>query len=544
LRGKKRILKRRHAHTEGRRVTGDAWPSIPAMLAASEERHSDRVAVHDGATTLSYAELAAAARRFGAALVESGIAPGDRVAIWSYNCAEWIVAVLGIFAAGAVLVPVNTRFKGREAADILARSRARLLVTVTDFLGTDYPALLAAAGTPLPALETIVLAHGADGDKPDWDGFGARATSDALEEVRRRSAALGPEDPSDILFTSGTTGVPKGVVMTQRRTLTVARDWVAMAGLRAGDVYLQVNPYFHMFGLKAGILASVVAGATMLPEPVFDVETVVARVEREKVTVLPGAPTIYQAILDHPGRGERDLASLRVAVTGAADIPVELIRRVHQELPFSKVVTGYGLTEGGTACATEEGDDPEAIATTVGRPRPGFELRLVEGDRDVEAGGTGEVLLRGGSVMAGYLDDPDGTAKVLSADGWLRTGDLGALDDAGRLRIVGRVKDMFIVGGFNAYPAEIENALLRHPAIRQAAVIGVPDHRLGEVGMAFVVAASPVTPEEIMEWSRDEMANYKVPRAIEVVDELPLNATGKVMKEALRERAAVARSAR
>jgi acyl-CoA synthetase (AMP-forming)/AMP-acid ligase II len=317
-----------------------------------------------------------------------------------------------------------------------------------------------------------------------------------------------------------------------------------MSGLHAGDVYLQVNPYFHMFGLKAGILASVVAGATMLPEPVFDVETVVARVEKERVTVLPGAPTIYQAILDHPGRGERDLSSLRVAVTGAADIPVELIRRVHHELPFSKIVTGYGLTEGGTACATEEGDDPEAIATTVGRPRPGFELRLVEGDRDVEVGETGEVLLRGGSVMAGYLDDPVGTAKVLSADGWLRTGDLGVLDDAGRLRIVGRVKDMFIVGGFNAYPAEIENALLRHPAIGQAAVIGVPDHRLGEVGMAFVVVASPVTPEEIMEWSRDQMANYKVPRAIEIVDELPLNATGKVMKETLRERAAVARSVR
>ncbi len=327
--------------------------------------------------------------------------------------------------------------------------------------------------------------------------------------------------------------------MTHGRTLTVASDWVAMTGLRAGDVYLQVNPYFHMFGLKAGILASVVAGATMLPEAVFDVDAVLARVEAERVTVLPGAPTIYQSILDHPDRDKHDLSSLRVAVTGAADIPVELIHRVQQELPFKTIITGYGLTEGGTACATSDRDDPEAIATTVGRARPGFEVRIVgEGDRDVDTGEAGEVLLRGGSVMASYLDDPEETSKVLSADGWLRTGDLGILDDAGRLRIVGRVKDMFIVGGFNAYPAEVENALLRHPAVRQAAVIGVPDHRLGEVGMAFVVTSDSVTADEIIEWSRDQMANYKVPRAVEIVDELPLNATGKVMKDALRERAA------
>jgi acyl-CoA synthetase (AMP-forming)/AMP-acid ligase II len=523
-------------------ATRTEWPSIPALLAASEHRHPQRVAVLDGSTALTYPELAGEARRFAAALIESGIGRGDRVAIWCFNCAEWVVAVLGIFAAGAVLVPVNTRFKGHEAADILRRSGARTLVTVADFLGTDYLALLHGAGVPLPALETVVLARGRADQGPnrvvDWTTFLSGATPAVLREVQRRGAELGPEDPSDILFTSGTTGVPKGVVMTHGRTLTVAGDWVAMSGLCPGDVYLQVNPYFHMFGLKAGILASVVAGATMLPEAVFDVDAVLARVEAERVTVLPGAPTIYQAILDHPDRDKHDLSSLRVAVTGAADIPVELIHRVQQELPFRTIITGYGLTEGGTACATSQDDDPETIATTVGRPRPGFELRIVgEGDRDVAAGEAGEVLLRGGSVMAGYLDDPEETDKVLSADGWLRTGDLGALDDDGRLQIVGRVKDMFIVGGFNAYPAEIENALLRHPSIRQAAVIGIPDHRLGEVGMAFVVTSGTVSADDIMEWSRDQMANYKVPRAVEVVDELPLNATGKVMKDALRERA-------
>ena len=347
----------------------------------------------------------------------------------------------------------------------------------------------------------------------------------------RRVAAVTDDDVSDILFTSGTTGVPKGVVQTHARTLRVATDWVVMSGLRDGDRYLMVNPYFHMFGLKAGILASVVAGATMLPEPVFDVDRVLQRVADEQITVLPGPPTLYQSILDHPHRGKYDLSSLRVAVTGAADIPVELIRRVVHELPFWAVITGYGLTEAGTATATSPADDVETVAATVGRPRPGFELRVVdEHGKDVAVGAPGEVLLRGGSVMSHYLDDREATAQTLSADGWLRTGDLGLLDEAGCLRIVGRVKDMFIVGGFNAYPAEIENILLEHPEIQQAAVIGVPDERLGEVGMAFVVVRpdSTTSADDIAVWSRERMANYKAPRRVEIVDELPVNATAKL----------------
>jgi HIP---CoA ligase len=510
------------------------------MVEGAASQFADLVAVRDGSTTLTYAELAEAAREFGAALVGVGVEPGDRVAIWCGNCVQWTVASLGLLAAGAVLVPVNTRFKGAEAAVVLSRSSARVLVTMTDFLGTDYVAMLEQAGTALPALQTIIVAKGkASGSALLWQDFVGKATPDTRVEVERRSAALAPDDPSDILFTSGTTGVPKGVVMTHGRTLIVATDWVAMTGLHAGDVYLQVNPYFHMFGLKAGILASLASGATMLPEPIFDVDRVLARVAAERVTVLPGPPTLYQSILDHPQRAQHDLSSLRVAVTGSADIPVELIRRVGDELPFSNIVTGYGLTEAGTACATSADDDAEAVATTVGRPRPGFELRLVADDgNDVESGHSGEVLLRGGSIMAGYLDDPEETQKVLSADGWLRTGDLGALDAVGRLRIVGRVKDMFIVGGFNVYPAEIENALLRHPAVLQAAVIGIPDHRLGEVGMAFVVVSGDASGDDIIEWSRNTMANYKVPRVVEIVDALPLNATGKVLKDVLREQAA------
>jgi acyl-CoA synthetase (AMP-forming)/AMP-acid ligase II len=228
-------------------------------------------------------------------------------------------------------------------------------------------------------------------------------------------------------------------------------------------------------------------------------------------------------------------------VTGAADIPVDLIRRVRAELPVQTIFTGYGLTEGGTATATSPDDDPETIATTVGRPRPGFELRIAGNfadstGQDLPPGETGEILLRGPSIMSRYLDDPVATEAALSPDGWLRTGDLGVLTEAGCLRIVGRAKEMFIVGGFNAYPAEIENLLLRHPDIQQAAVIGVADARLGEVGVAFVVPRprAALTGDDVIQWSRGQMANYKVPRMVEIVDELPLNATGKVMKDVLR----------
>ncbi|MDP1858360.1 MAG: AMP-binding protein, partial [Gemmatimonadaceae bacterium] len=296
--------------------------------------HGDRVAVVDGNTTFTYAQLDEAARTFGAALVANDIAVGDRVAIWAPNSANWIVAFLGLELAGAALVPVNTRFKGGEAADILRRSSARALVTVTDFLGTDYLAMLDGASLPDLALRIT-----------DVDSFARDATPDARTELDARAANVGDDDVADILFTSGTTGAPKGVVQTQARTTLIAQDWVAMTGLSARDSYLMVNPYFHMFGLKAGILASIAAGARMLPEPVFDAERALQRVAAEKVTVLPGAPTIYQALLDHPERADYDLSSLRVAVTGAADIPVELIRRVFDELPFSVVRTGYGLTE-------------------------------------------------------------------------------------------------------------------------------------------------------------------------------------------------------
>jgi acyl-CoA synthetase (AMP-forming)/AMP-acid ligase II len=516
------------------------WPSIPAMAIDAAARFGDAEAVVDRGRRITFTEVVADARRVTAGLLATGLEPGERAAVWSPNRYEWLAAALGILGAGGAVVPVNTRFKGEEVRYILERSGARVVFTVGEFLGVDYAGRVAALRTQLADLEIVVGFDPGAGDR-SLDEF--QAGGDAVDDatVDARIDGVGGDDVSDVLFTSGTTGSPKGVLMTHAQTLRQFSDWCDMAGLVEGDRYMIVNPFFHMFGYKAGCLASLMRGATVIPKPVFEVDDLLRTVAEESVTVFPGPPTVYQSILDHPDRDRYELSTLRLAVTGAADIPVELIRRMHEELPFSLIVTGYGLTEAGTVTATAPDDDFETIATTVGRVRPGLEMR-VAGDDGVElpVGEAGELLVRGYSVMRGYLDDPEATAAAIDADGWLHTGDLATVDARGCVQIVGRIKDMFIVGGFNAYPAEIENLLLGHPAVARAAVVGMPDTRLGEVGMAFVVVAPGASLEsgELIAWSRDAMANYKVPRVVELVAELPVNAAGKVEKETLRARAA------
>ncbi|WP_330255696.1 FadD3 family acyl-CoA ligase [Nocardia sp. NBC_00565] len=473
------------------------WETIPQMVLSSADRFGDAEAVVDGPLRLSFVELVDRVRRAAGAFSAAGIEKGDRAAIWAPNSAEWIIAAFGLLTAGGVLVPVNTRFKAEEAADVVRRSGAELLLVQQGFLGVEYTG---PGAVPVIDLKSEFLSSGSP--------FEREVSGDEI---------------ADIIYTSGTTGRSKGVMMNHRQTLRLYSEWCDLADLREGDRYLLVNPFFHTFGYKAGLVTSLIRGATMLPVPVFEVERVLELVEREKVTMLPGPPTLYHTLLD--GQGKYDLSSLRSAVTGAADIPVELIRRVHTELPFQSIMTGYGLTEAGTATASRPGDTFEQIATTVGTPCDGIEVRIAD---------DGEVLVRGYSVMQGYLDDPTATAEAIDADGWLHTGDLGSLDAEGRLRIIGRKKDMFIVGGFNAYPAEIEDFLLEHPAVAQVAVVGVPDDRLGQVGKAFVVAKSPVSEEELISWSRSRMAGYKAPRSVRFLNELPLNATGKVMKDQLR----------
>ncbi|MEU6991463.1 FadD3 family acyl-CoA ligase [Streptomyces sp. NPDC046465] len=528
------------------------WGSIPGLVRAAAERYGPREAVVEGRTRVSYRELGERVERAAAACVANGVEPGDRVAVWAPNTLDWIVSALGAVSAGAVLVPLNTRFKGAEAAYVLARSRAKLLFITGTFLGTSYVASLRRAAVegpgegPLPGLphleQVVVLSDDAPQSFRTWKDFLASGDPVSGEAVRTRAASVDGSAPSDIIFTSGTTGRPKGAVLTHAQTLRCYDVWSDLAGLREGDRYLIVNPFFHTFGYKAGIIACLMRGATMVPQPVFNVDTVLANVAAERISVLPGPPTLHQSILDHPSRGQHDLSALRLVVTGAAVVPLRLVERLRAELRIATVLTAYGLSEAsGIVTMCRRGDPVEVVAATSGRAIPDTEVRVVTAAGEPLAPGhPGEILVRGHHVMQGYFEDPAGTEQCVTPDGWLRTGDVGILDAAGNLRITDRIKDMFIVGGFNAYPAEIEQLLGVHPDVADVAVIGVPDPRLGEVGKAYVVRrrGSVVTADDLIAWARREMANYKVPRAVEFVAELPRNASGKVVKGELRGRAA------
>lgn len=515
------------------------YGTMPRVVLAASEAYGSANVIEDGDYTLRFDQLAGEALRSAAAFMAAGIERGDRVAIWAPNIHEWILAAVGLQAAGGVLVPLNTRFKGAEAAYILNKSGARILCTVGDFLGTDY--ISAIAGQDVPGVEQIVALRAAGGGARTWADFLAGGEGVGEGAVRDRVASVEPTDLSDMMFTSGTTGKPKGVMTEHHQNLRVFEAWTDVIGLREGDRYLIINPFFHAFGYKSGWLSSIMRGATILPQPVFDVDTVLARVASDRISMLPGPPAIYQSILAHPRLGEYDISNLRLAVTGSAAIPVEMIHRMRDELGFETIVTGYGLTETcGTVSMCRHDDDPETIATTSGRAIPDIEVRCVDPEgKEVPRGEPGEVVVRGYNLMRGYFDDEQATRETIDADGWLHTGDIAVMDERGYLKITDRIKDMFIMGGFNCYPAEIENALFEMEGIASAAVIGVPDARMGEVGMAFVVLEDgfDLSEEQIIAWAREHMANYKVPRFVRVLDELPMNASGKVTKFALRERA-------
>jgi acyl-CoA synthetase (AMP-forming)/AMP-acid ligase II len=494
----------------------------------------------DGDIRWNFRELLDHIDEAARALMASGIETGDRVGIWAPNIHEWVVAMGGVHRAGAIVIPLNTRFKGDEAAYVLRTAGARILFTVTDFLDTNYVALLRAA-TQQPPLDEIVVFRGPPAEgATSWSAFLARATSVEQGDLDNRVATITPDDVCNILFTSGTTGAPKGAMLRHGATVRGYDAWSSVVGLRKGDRYLIVNPFFHAFGLNSGILAAILKGATIVPHQVFDVPSVMRRVAEERISMLPGPPAIYQTMLDHPDLTKYDTSTLRLAVTGAAAVPVEMIRRMRTQMTFETIVTGYGLTEAtGIATMCRHTDDPETISNTAGRPIPDVEMRIVAPDgTELGPGEPGEILIRGYNVMVGFYGNEDATNEAIDTDGWLHTGDIGVVDADGNLRITDRTKDMFIVGGFNAYPAEIENMIMEHPSVGQVAVVGVPDHRLGEVGVAFIVArgTGKVDPDAVIAWCREKMANYKVPRSVYVVDALPLNASNKVLKYELRRR--------
>ncbi|GAB2528260.1 FadD3 family acyl-CoA ligase [Nocardia heshunensis] len=509
--------------------------TTPLALHEAAHRYGDAPAVGDGAVRLSWSQLLDSVRETARALLARGIQRGDRIGIWAPNTHHWVTAVLATHYVGAVIVPLNTRYVAAESVDVLARVEAKALFVAGTFLGRDRLAELRAAAPDLGITTTIVIP--VEGETPVEDADGVIAWSDlgkvaaavSLEDAVTRAESVSPDDLSDILFTSGTTGRSKGVLIAHHQVLASARAWADCATLNDTDRYLVVPPFFHSFGYKAGILTSLVTGATIVPQAVFDVRETMRLIHDERITVLTGPPTIHQTILDHPERAAADLSSLRVAVTGAATVPVVLIERLRGELDFEVVLTAYGQTESGgfgTMCRPE--DSAETIANTCGRVIDGFEMKLAD---------NGELLLRSDQVMRGYLDDPQATAATIDRDGWLHTGDVAVIDERGYMKVTDRLKDMYISGGFNVYPAEIEQTMARLEGVAETAVIGVPDERMGEVGKVYVVrrAGADLNEDAVRDYAKTQLANFKVPRYIEFRDELPYNAAGKVLKRQLRE---------
>jgi HIP---CoA ligase len=482
--------------------------TLPALLRDAAERFGDHPAYVEGDSSLSYADLLHRVEATAQAYVAAGVGTGDRVVLWGPNSTDWAVTALAVSYAGGVLVPVNSRYVGPEVADVVERTGAALVVVHDGFLGRDQMQELADAGVT----EKVVT----------------------VQSVARANAAPeapfdqpGPDDVADILFTSGTTGRSKGAMSAHRQTIGVARAWAELGGVRQDDRYLVVNPFFHSFGYKIGIVVGLLTGATLYPVATFDVDETMRLIESERITVFPGAPTLYQSLLNAPGRADRDLSSLRLAVTGAAVVPVVLIERMRDELAIDQVVTAFGMTEAVVVTMCRDGDSAETVATTNGRAIPGMETRIAD---------NGELLVRGDYVMLGYLDDPEATREAIDEDGWLHTGDIGTLDADGNLAITDRLKDMYISGGFNVYPAEVEQALARLDGVADVAVVGVPDERMGEVGKAFVVRrdGAELTEDDVIAFAKERLANFKVPRQVVFTEVLPRNLSGKVLKTELR----------
>lgn len=509
----------------------DLTRTIPEVVNRAAAAWGDRVAIDDHGLLISFNELQAASRQVAGAMIAHGLKSGERFAIWAPNIHEWISVAIGGMMAGGVLVPLNTRYKGIEAGDILSRSNAKLLFTVSDFLDTDYPSLL---GQHKPdCVEHTILLRGANGADLSLDEFLAESPSTTAADIDARIASLSGQDLCDIMYTSGTTGAPKGVMSSHGQVVAIFAAWSAAVGLAERDQYLIVNPFFHTFGYKSGWLTCLLTGATALPEPVFDAAAILQTIAEKNITMLPGAPTIFQSLLADANIKQTDLSSLRCAVTGAASVPEQLVRDMKQVLKFDEVYTGYGLTECGVVSICRKGDDFETIANTAGKPIAGIQVKVIDDNgTPVAASEVGRIMVKGYNVMQGYLDDVEATRAAIDSDGWLDTGDIGWQNEDGYIKITDRSKDMYICGGFNCYPAEIENLLLRHPSIIDVAVCGTPDERLGEVGCAYIVSKEGVqlATDELTSWSREHMANYKVPRKFLLVQELPRNASGKVQK--------------
>ncbi|MFE4974466.1 long-chain fatty acid--CoA ligase [Kitasatospora sp. NPDC056651] len=490
---------------------------VPDLLTATAARCPERPALRLDEEVLTFAELDALSARAAHWLAALGVAPGDRVAVLLPNVPDFAVLYYGILRAGAVVVPMNPLLKAREIEHCLADADAALLLTRQAGAGEAAEGARR-AGTRLVAVEPGALAATLAEQPAD------------LSADLPGAVAHGGADTAVILYTSGTTGVPKGAELTHRNLVRNVRAGVRVLALGEGDVVFGGLPLFHSFGQVIGLNCAVAVGACLTLVPRFDPLAALSMVQRDRVSVFLGVPTMYTLLLNHPRRTEFDVSSLRVGLCGGAPTPPEVLRGFEAEFGCT-VLEGYGLSESSPlACVNRS--DRERIAGTIGIPIEGVEMRIVdESDREVPDGTVGEVVIRGHNVMKGYWRRPDTTARTVR-DGWLHTGDLGTRDERGDFRIVDRRKDVIIRGGFNVYPREVEDVLYEHPAVAEATVVGVPHPTHGQEVAAAVVLrpGAPATPEEIRDFVRERVAPHKYPRLVWTVDALPKGATGKILK--------------
>lgn len=523
------------------------WQSVTIgqVLADRAAQLPDKIALAARDQRLTFRELNTLVDALAAALASLGVQRGDTVALWMTNTPTWIAVWFACARLGAVLAPINTRYKLEEATYILRQSEARVLIAMDQYWGIDYLDMVRQmvpdlgsmnperlATTALSALRSVVL----------WNGASAPGTLCLDDLIARGQVSPAPhlplsaDDPAIIVYTSGTTGWPKGAVhghIALRNCANMARA----LHVEADDVILGHMPYYHVAGAFAAVLMALWSGCTLVTVPHWKPAEIVDLIERERVSIMGGIPTHYIDLVDNVRRTGKRPTSLKTGWIGGATVTPEVATAARDELNMRSLQAVYGMTETTSMTTLSGFDDPiEVLCDNKGKPIGKFEVAAVADDgMPVRTGEVGEVWVRGHLVMQGYYRDPKATNEVMTRDGWFKTGDLGSFDEAGYLKITGRKKDMFIVGGSNAYPAEIERMLQSHPAVRQAVVVGVPDRRLGEVGFAFLELSdgSSVDAAQLGAFCRGVMADYKVPRYFEFVTEFPKTTTGKIQRATL-----------
>lgn len=507
--------------------------SVAQILEDQAAKNPDRVFLIFGDRRLTYGQVEARARALAAALHELGIGAGDRVALDLPNCPEFVIAMFAAAKLGAIIVPLNPRFTTPELQYMLRHSEAAVVVTVETFNGVDYLELFEGFLTTLPELQYLVTV----GDEDLWYDDRIYQFEDLVSSGEGREVPeveVNPrEDVFAILYTSGTTGKPKGVELTHANLLSTAARTVEAIDLSPDDVVFGVTTIFHVFGLGPGVLGTVLEGASLVLQEQFLPDEALELIERHRVTVHYGVPTVFITELREMEHEKRDLSSLRAGIVAGAPISDEMLRRIRAEF-CPNLYVAYSLVEtGSTVSVTRPSDPVEKQVFTVGRPLPDTEVRVLDLDGSVlPPESLGELAVRGPGVMKGYYRQPGETAQAIDADGYFLTGDLGMVDEEGYVHIVGRRKELIIRGGFNVYPREVEDRLHAHPAVMDAAVVGIPHDVLGELVCACIVPVEGaiVTGEEIMEWCRGALADYKVPDLVRFLDSFPLTGSGKIRR--------------